>query len=147
MIRWLSGLRRSVSRKDQGFAEKLLPVLLSTGMVFGLVLLSGQFMELLRAREALDQTARAFLLEMESEGYLSAEKSALLVRELTQMRGLKEVSISGTTSSPVGYGERIELVVEGNLVQRLRVQIPFLYAEDKTFKIPIRIRMISTAKH
>ena len=52
-----------MKKKDSAFAEKLLPVLLSTGMVFGLVLLSGQFMEILRAREQMSQTARAYMLE------------------------------------------------------------------------------------
>ncbi|MBO5347378.1 MAG: hypothetical protein J6A45_04520, partial [Lachnospiraceae bacterium] len=59
-----------MKRMDSGFVERLLPVLLSTGMVFGLVLVSGQFIDMFRAREEMNQLARAYLLEMETEGYL-----------------------------------------------------------------------------
>ena len=55
-------------RKDAGFVEKMLPVLLSTGMVFGLILLSGRFTEVIRTREEMNQIARAYLLEMETGG-------------------------------------------------------------------------------
>ena len=48
--------------KDQGIAEKLLPVLISTGMVFGLILLSGRFSEMIRNREKINLIDRAYLL-------------------------------------------------------------------------------------
>lgn len=134
-------------KKDQGFVEKLLPVLLSTGMVFGLVLLSGQLMEVLRAREAMNQTARAYLLEMETTGYLSGDTSVTLQKELQEVCGLTDVSLSGTTTSPVNYGERIRLVIEGNLERNIALQFPFLKEEVKVWNVPIRIQMISTAKH
>ena len=134
-------------KKDQGFVEKLLPVLLSTGVVFGLVLLSGQLMEVLRAREAMNQTARAYLLEMETTGYLSGDISVTLQKELQEVCGLTDVSLSGTTTSPVNYGERIRLVIEGNLERNIALQFPFLKEEVKVWNVPIRIQMISTAKH
>ncbi len=136
-----------MSKKDQGFVEKLLPVLISTGMVFGLILLSGQLMEVLRAREAMNQTARAYLLEMETNGYLSGEASAILQNKLNEECGLTDINLSGTTILPVDYGERIQLVIEGNIKQNLQVQIPFLYNGVKEWTVPIRIHMISTAKH
>ena len=134
-------------KKDQGFIEKLLPVLISTGMVFGLVLLSGQLMEVLRAREAMSQTARAYLLNMETAGYLSGEASVILQKELEEECGLSDISLSGTTILPVDYGGRIQLMIEGNIKRNFKVQIPFLYEDTKERSIPIRIQMISTAKH
>ncbi|MBQ8816127.1 MAG: hypothetical protein IJZ84_02465 [Lachnospiraceae bacterium] len=136
-----------MNQKDQGFVGKLLPVLLSTGMVFGLIMLSGQFMEILRTREVINQTARAYLLEMETVGCLSEADSEALKKELAEACGMTDISLSGTTVQQVGYGERIYLVISGNIKQNLKVQIPFMYEELKAWNIPIRMKWISTAKH
>ena len=133
-------------KKDAGFAEKLLPVLLSTGMVFGLVLLSGRFMEAFRTREQLNQIARAYLLEMETKGYLQSAGMDALMTDLEQ-EGLTNVNLAGTTTSPAGYGEQIELVIEGDLSVDLPVAIPFLYETVQDWDIPIKINLYSTAKH
>ena len=133
-------------KKDAGFAEKLLPVLLSTGMVFGLVLLSGRFMEVFRTREQLNQIARAYLLEMETMGYLQSAGMDALMTDLEQ-EGLANVNLAGTTTSPAGYGEQIELVIEGDLSVDLPVAIPFLYETVQDWDIPIKINLYSTAKH
>ena len=126
--------------------ERLLPVLLSTGMVFGLVLLSGRFMEVFRTREQLNQIARAYMLEMETMGYLKSTGVDALRADLEQ-EGLKNVNLVGTTTSPAGYGERIELVIEGDLSVDLYVAIPFLYETVQNWDIPIKINLYSTAKH
>ncbi len=133
-------------KKDAGFAEKLLPVLLSTGMVFGLVLLSGRFMEVFRTREQLNQIARAYILEMETIGCLQSDDMDALRVDLEQ-EGLANVNLMGTTTSPVGYGEQIELVIEGDLSVDLPVAIPFLYETVQDWDIPIKINLYSTAKH
>lgn len=133
-------------KKDSAFAEKLLPVLLSTGMVFGLILLSGQFMEVLRTREQINQTARAYMLEMETIGYLSSSDMNSLKAAL-ECEGLMDVNLTGTTASPVAYGEGIQLVVEGNMVVDLNVAIPFFYKAGQEWVVPIRMKLSSTAKH
>ena len=135
-----------MNKKDAGFAEKLLPVLLSTGMVFGLVLLSGQLMEVLRTREQISQTARAYLLEMESVGYMKSSSMSAL-RNVLEQEGLTEISFAGTTMSPAGYGEHIQLVIEGDLTADLEVAVPLLYEASKDWTIPIKISLYSTAKH
>lgn len=134
-------------KKDSGFAEKLLPVLLSTGMVFGLVLLSGQFMEVIRLREAMNQTARAYLLEMETVGYLQEFRAVSLQNELKEECRLEDISLTGTTVLPVSYGEGIELVIEGNMKTNLKAAIPLIYEKDIEWTVPIKIHMFSTAKH
>lgn len=133
-------------KKDSGFAEKLLPVLLSTGMVFGLVLISGQLMEVLRIREQLNQTARAYLLEMETMGHLENTRMTAL-RNTLEQEGLTDINFSGTTIMPVDYGDNIQLVIEGNLKVDLKMSVPLLYEESKDWTIPIKISLYSTAKH
>ena len=132
--------------RDHGFIERLLPVLLSTGMVFGLVLLSGRFSEMIRNREDMNQITRAYLLEMETLGYLPNEQKSRLQAQLEEC-GLVNIDFSGTTLSAVGYGETIRLVVSGTLKTNLVVAIPFLYESNEKWEIPIKLRMISTAKH
>lgn len=135
-----------MKRKDAGFAEKLLPVLLSTGMVFGLVLLSGQLMEVLRIREQLNQTARAYMLEMETVGHLE-HASMEMLRNALEQDGLTDIDFSGTTMTPVGYGDNIQLMIEGKLEVDLKVAVPLLYEADKDWTVPIQIQLFSTAKH
>lgn len=133
-------------RKDAGFVEKMLPVLLSTGMVFGLILLSGRFTEVIRTREEMNQIARAYLLEMETGGYLPNDRILSLENKLKDC-GLTEISFAGTTLTEVDYGESIQLSVSGNLKVNLNVAIPFLYKKQENWNIPIHISMASTAKH
>ena len=109
-------------RKDAGFVEKMLPVLLSTGMVFGLILLSGRFTEVIRTREEMNQIARAYLLEMETVGYLPNDRILSLENKLKDC-GLTEISFAGTTLTEVDYGESIQLSVTGNL----KVNLPYRF--------------------
>ena len=57
---------------------------------------------------------RTYLFAMETEGCLSAEKMAELTAELTDM-GVSNISLSGTTTSPAGYGNYVYLCVSGKL--------------------------------
>ena len=135
-----------MKRKDSGFAEKLIPVLLSTGVVFGLILLSGRFSQVLRTREEMNQIARAYLLEMETLGYLPNDR-VLRLQDKLEDYGLSDISFSGTTLAAVNYGDSIQLSVSGNLELDLVIAIPFLYENQETWSIPIHICMVSTAKH
>ncbi len=136
-----------MKKMDSGFVERLLPVLLSTGVVFGLVLVSGQFIEMFRAREEMNQLARAYLLEMETVGFLTADSANQLRDMLGEDCGISEISLFGTTLTPVAYGERIQLVIEGTMKLQLQVKIPFLYEGSKAWDIPVRVHLISTSKH
>ena len=58
------------------------------------------------------QTAREYMLIMETEGYLNAADQAALKAEL-ESYGLYNISFSGTTTREVDYGERIYLCISG----------------------------------
>ena len=135
-----------MTKKDNGFIEKLLPVLLSTGIVFGIVLLSGHFMGLFRDREAMNQVARAFLLKMETIGYLPSDEIEELKLALEDC-GLEEIDLTGTNTWPVSYGTPIYLNITGKLTRAFRIGIPFLVNREHSIEIPIRICYQSTAKH
>ena len=58
------------------------------------------------------QTAREYMLIMETEGYLPAADQAALIAELERY-GLYNISLSGTTMREVNYGDRIYLKNSG----------------------------------
>ena len=133
--------------KDSGFVQKLLPVLLSTGMVFGLILFSGQLMEALRTREEANQIARAYLLQMETEGYLTDAAAKELARSLEEACGLTEIDLSGSSRLKAAYGEMIQLVIRGKMEVDLQARFPFFYVKDTRWTIPVEVNLYSTAKH
>lgn len=135
-----------MKKKDPAFVHTLLPVLLSVSMMFGFILFSAQLMEVFRTREQISQTARAYLLEMETTGYLSASRMEKLSKELRGC-GLKEVSLQGSTVSPVSFGEQIQLVITGKLENSIALTIPFLTKENRMWTIPVKLSYLSTAKH
>lgn len=58
------------------------------------------------------QVAREYTLIMETEGYLKPADQAKLIEEL-EGYGLYNISLSGTTTSEVSYGDRIYLKISG----------------------------------
>lgn len=58
------------------------------------------------------QTAREYMLIMETEGYLPAADQTALIAEL-ESYGLYNISLGGTTMREVNYGDRIYLKISG----------------------------------
>lgn len=58
------------------------------------------------------QTAREYMLIMETEGYLPAVDQTALIAEL-ESYGLYNISLSGTTMREVNCGDRIYLKISG----------------------------------
>ena len=127
-----------MKKKDAGFVEKLLPILLSVGIVFGLILLSGALTKVLRVRSEINQTARAYLLEMETKGFLSNDRLIALEGTLKKY-GMSDIHFEGTTCSKVDYGKQIQLCIKGKLSLQLVIAIPFFYEESRVWNIPITI--------
>lgn len=57
---------------------------------------------------------RSVLLQMETEGYLSAAARDELIRQLTDL-GVEGISFAGTTMTPAGYGNTVILSVTGTI--------------------------------
>lgn len=70
--------------------------------------------ELLIVRMDISQTSRKYMLRMETQGYLTEAGRRGLEQELTTL-GLIDIDLSGTTLSPVAYGDVIVLHVKGRL--------------------------------
>lgn len=81
------------------------------------------------------QTAREYMLIMETEGYLTPADRANLISEL-EGYGLYNISLSGTTMSEVDYGNRIYLKISGTYNENV---LSFAGGLSKVADHPVRI--------
>lgn len=96
-------------------------------------------------KNKVDTIAREYLLRMESNGYLSAEDMANLNNDL-QNAHMKNISLSGTTTTEVENGEIITLNIEGEL-ELLNYKILDIFKTESTIENKtISIIKKSTAK-
>ena len=99
-------------KKANGVIENMLVALIGIVMITAfLVIIFGAFSGI-NDKWGMRQTAREYLLIMETEGYLTPADQASLIAEL-ESEGLYNISLSGTTTSQVGYGDRIYLCITG----------------------------------
>lgn len=101
-----------LKKKKASVVENVLVSLISIVMVCAfLVIVFGAFSSI-NDKWSMRQAARETLLIMETEGYLKPEDEQALIHEL-EGYGLYNISLSGTTTSEVDYGERIYLKITG----------------------------------
>ncbi len=100
-------------KKDaDGIFENVIVALLGFVMLTAfMVIIFGAFSSI-SDKWAMRQVARSYLLLMETQGYLSSDDQADLLEDLEAL-GLYDISLAGTTTSEVGYGNRIYLKIEG----------------------------------
>ncbi len=83
-----------------------------------------QYMEqvnLIQKKWEMVQISRAYILRMETKGYLSGEDARELVAELEQVE-VEQISLEGTTRNPVDYGETIILKIRGVIGDEYEVE-------------------------
>ena len=99
-------------KQGSGVIENMLIALMGIVMMTAfLAIIFGAFSSISN-KWNMRQAAREYLLIMETEGYLTASDQADLRAELENC-GLYNISFSGTTTSQVGYGDRIYLKISG----------------------------------
>lgn len=69
---------------------------------------------LVQQKTQVSQLAREYILRMETTGYLTAEEQVRLTNDLKEL-GITEVELGNTTTRPGGYGQVIELNIQGRL--------------------------------
>ena len=67
---------------------------------------------LINVKASVSQVARQYILRMETYGYLTENDKEALMRNLADT-GLTGVSLAGTDTSEVGYGNEIRLYIDG----------------------------------
>ena len=99
-------------KEASGVIENMLVALIGIVMTTAfLVIIFGVFSSI-SDKWHMRQVAREYLLIMETEGYLTASDQASLIEEL-EACGLYYISLSGTTTSEVAYGDRVYLKIKG----------------------------------
>ncbi|MBR3772458.1 MAG: hypothetical protein IKL07_09320 [Clostridium sp.] len=99
-------------KEGSGVIENMLVALMGIVMTTAfLVIIFGAFSSI-SDKWHMRQVAREYLLIMETEGYLTASDQVLLKEEL-EACGLYNISLSGTTTSEVAYGDRVYLKIKG----------------------------------
>lgn len=96
-----------------GFYDFLIQCML-TLFICILIVVCFDYMKIVGTKQSCDQIARAYILRMESVGYLTDAEINQMKSELAEL-GITNISTAGTTtaSNPAGYGERITLQFSG----------------------------------
>lgn len=99
-------------KKKASMIENMLVMMINmVVMCTFLVIIFGAFSSI-SDKWGMRQTAREYMLIMETEGYLPAADQTALIAEL-ESYGLYNISLSGTTMREVNYGDRIYLKISG----------------------------------
>lgn len=92
--------------------------LLSVGLcILAMVAITHAFMgcvALVNKKTAVSQTARNYILRMETVGYLTAADEERLRRDL-EVAGITDLALEGTTREPSSYGTEITLRIAGRI--------------------------------
>lgn len=107
-------MRISRSRDKGSFYDILIQCMLFI-FVCIFIVACFDYMKVVGTKQACGQIARAYILRMESEGYLTSEDLNQMKNELTEL-GIINISTSGTTTinNPSQYGEQITLQFSGD---------------------------------
>ena len=62
----------------------------------------------------IQQVARTYLLQMETDGYLTEEIKGLLLNDLAAL-DMVNIDLTGTSFTDVGYGNQVRLVIRGKV--------------------------------
>lgn len=99
-------------KKKASMIENMLVMMINMVVMCAfLVIIFGAFSGI-SDKWGMRQTAREYMLIMETEGYLPAADQTALIAEL-ESYGLYNISLSGTTMREVNYGDRIYLKISG----------------------------------
>ena len=99
-------------KKKASMIENMLVMMINMVVMCAfLVIIFGAFSGI-SDKWGMRQTAREYMLIMETEGYLPAADQTALIAEL-ESYGLYNISLGGTTMQEVNYGDRIYLKISG----------------------------------
>ncbi len=112
----LNGIWKAADEENR--QEGSIGDLLSVGLcILAMISVTMAFMEcagLVNQKTAISQTAREYILRMETVGYLTYADEEELVGKLAA-EGVREINLSGTTRDQVGYGSEIVLKIVGKI--------------------------------
>lgn len=111
-------VKRDMAKREEYWQEGSIGDLLSVGLcILTMLALMTAFMDcagLVHKKTMISQTARSYILKMETEGYLSQAHEEELRRSLAA-EGMTDIDLTGTTKEQMGYGSEIVLRIRGKI--------------------------------
>ena len=103
-----------IKRKDMGMLDQFLPAIVV--IVLLAVLWTGSMVTAsnIDRSNAIHQVARTYLLQMETDGYLTETNKVQMLADLANL-DMVGIDLAGTTVTDVGYGNQIRLVIKGKV--------------------------------
>lgn len=103
-----------LKKKDEGMLDQFLPAIVV--IVLLAVLWTGSMITASNINRSNDiqQVARTYLLQMETDGYLTEENKGLLLNDLAAL-DMINIDLTGTSFTDVGYGNQVRLVIRGKV--------------------------------
>ena len=103
-----------LKKKDKGMLDQFLPAIVV--IVLLAVLWTGSMITASNINRSNDiqQVARTYLLQMETDGYLTEENKGLLLNDLAAL-DMININLTGTSFTDVGYGNQVRLVIRGKV--------------------------------
>ena len=133
-------------KKDKGNIMSIFPGVFTIVAVAMMLVFYIGWMGNVAKNDEVRQVGREYILAMETEGRMSSSMESAMRSELSS-KGLKNIDLSGTTTSDVGYGNEIFLNVKGDLEVDTYSTNGFFGLVRGSDTIPIEIRLTSTAKN
>lgn len=133
-------------KKDKGNLVNLFtPILTIMALAVILIFFTG-WMANISARDNVYQLSRRYILRMETQGCLDSALENSLRTDLAHA-GMSNISLTGTTTSEVDYGNVIVLKITGDLDINSYSTTGFLKLVRNQATLPISIELASTAKN
>lgn len=134
-------------KKSKGMINSVPGLFISILASVAVVIVYFSLIEVLTLDADLNQIGRKYILEMETEGYLTSASKTKMEQLLCE-KGATEIDFSGTTMSSPGYGEPIHLKATVSVpLEKMNIDNGLLEAfrEEKVWTFTISLT--STAKY
>lgn len=97
---------------SQGSVGDVMPMCIFVICIAFVMISFANCVRLINVKASVSQVARQYILRMETYGYLTENDKEALMKNLSDT-GLTGVSLAGTDTSEVGYGNEIKLYIDG----------------------------------
>ena len=99
--------------KNDGSVGDVMPMCIFVICIAFVMISFADCVRLINVKASVSQISRQYILKMETYGYLTENDRDNLIRSLSES-GLENISLAGTDTSEVGYGNEIKLYISGS---------------------------------
>ncbi len=99
-------------RKNDGSVGDVMPMCIFVICIAFVMISFADCVRVINVKTSVSQISRQYILRMETYGYLTENDRGDMLRSLSES-GLENISLAGTDTSEVGYGNEIKLCITG----------------------------------